>query len=66
MIYSVLDQDFLSDDINTVTINKNGVLINVIDKGNGEGEIYNIISTNPRDYLNPVYAPGRRISLSDL
>ena len=35
-------------------------------QGHGEGVIRSILSSNPRDYLDPALQPGTRVSLADL
>ena len=63
MIYSVLQQDYFYENFKFKTIDKGGVKLTVLDLGNGEGEIFNVISSNPRDYLRNEYAPGKKIKL---
>ena len=35
-------------------------------QGRGEGVIRSILSSNPKDYLNPTLQPGTRVKLADL
>lgn len=60
MIYSVLHSDFY-EDINFKTVDIDGIKLTVIDRGNGTGEIFNVISSDPKDYLNRKYTPGNII-----
>ena len=63
MIYSVLTQDFSYENIKLRSIRRGSVILNVIDNGNGEGEIFNIYSPHLKDYLNPRYNPGTKIKI---
>lgn len=46
-----------------VEIQRDGVRIIVYKTGSAKGKVVRVISTDPRDYLNPSYSPGSDIML---
>ncbi len=67
ILYSIVPpelvfQNFEQENCQRV-IDRNGILLLVTDEGTGWGKILRIISTNPADFLNEQYQPGKKIFL---
>jgi hypothetical protein len=66
IIYSTLPMELIFQNENpesydNMEIEVNGVKMLVQPCGMNEARIVRLISPNPYDYMNPAYAPGRRI-----